>query len=64
MTSQEGFYFLIFVSLSYLMLKLLWYRCVNEEDLAEHVTYSCGAAFPKLCQKVLESHIHLKIIIC
>jgi hypothetical protein len=64
MTSQEGIYVLIFVSLSYFTLKLLWYRCVDEEDLVECVTYSCSAAFRKLCQDVLESHVHLKVIIC
>jgi hypothetical protein len=54
---------LILVSLSYFMLKLLGYGCVDEQDLLECVTYACSAAFCKLCQKVLESHIHLKIII-
>ena len=63
MTSQEGFYFLIFVGLSYFMLELLWYRCVGEEYLVEYIKYSRSAAFRKSCQKVLESHIHLKIII-
>jgi len=29
----QGFYFLILVILSYFMLKLFWYRCVDEEDL-------------------------------
>jgi len=64
MTSQEGFYYLIFVSLPYFMLKLLWCRCVGEEYLVEYIAYSRSAVFRKLCQNVLDRHIHLKIMIC